>query len=126
MEPASLSQKNQQLSSLPHGQPHIIFHKLPEYGTDMSAPREDGKRSVLLSRPQQRSFVAHGSGCFQVSLPTCKQLGLEGSGTQGLRTQAVCTQVPAFWLTLYSFGETTWSLCASVSFFRTDVYCWKM
>ena len=83
MEPASLSQKNQKLSSLPRGQTHIIFHKLPEYGTDTSAPREDGKRSVLLSRPQQWCFVAHGSGCFQVYLPTCKQVWLEDSETQG-------------------------------------------
>ena len=65
MEPASLSQKKQKLSSLPHGQPHIIFHKLAEYGTDMSAPREDGKRSVLLSRPQRWCFMAHGSGRFR-------------------------------------------------------------
>ena len=105
MEPASLSQKNQKLSSLPRGQTHIIFHKLPEYGTDTSAPREDGKRSVLLSRPQQWCFVAHGSSCFQVYLPTCKQVGLEDSGTQRLRSWTVCTQVPAFWLTIYSLGK---------------------
>lgn len=64
-------------------------------------------------------MVLHGTRLrlFQVSLPTCKQVGLEESGTQGLRSQTVSTQVPAFWLTIYSFGETTRSLCASVFLF---------
>ena len=49
-----------------------------------------------------------------------------GWKTVKLRGQTVCTQVPAFWLTIYSFGETTWSLCASVFLFRTDVRCWRI
>ena len=84
---ASLSQKNREPPSLPWRQPRFTFRKLPEYGPNTPAPGEDGKRSVLLGGPQQRCFVACGSGCLQVYLPACKQVGLEGSGAQGLRSQ---------------------------------------
>lgn len=85
---ASLSQKNREPPSLPWQQPRFIFHELPGYGPNTPAPGGDGKRRVLLSGPQQRCFVACGSGCLQVYLPACKQVGLEGSGAQGLRSQS--------------------------------------
>lgn len=69
--PASFSQKNQELSSLPLGHPRIIFHKLPEYGPTGLLPEKMGHE--LPSGPQGECFAAGGSGRLGVYPPAPRE-----------------------------------------------------
>lgn len=95
---------------------HLAFHGSSHVSSSRSC-QDTGPTRLLLAKMGRevccRADPSSGAS-WHVARAVCRSAYLPAN-REAWKDLSSGAQVPVFWLTIYNLGETTWSLCASVS-----------